>query len=273
MNKIYQKNEVFFAILCIVVYVVGTSAAEAIAATAGIVKLPSMIFHVLFSIVLFVWMKKNGLFEKYGLKLPEYRLSRAWFFIPLMLIGFSSIFFGVTQKYPAPETVFYIISMLCVGFLEEVIFRGFLFVGMSQKNVRSAIIVSSVTFGIGHIVNLLNGQDVLETLCQIAFAVAVGFMLVTLVYKGKSLMPCIIFHGINNALSAISDEEASLRIFGTAEKELWISVSIAIVIAVVYSIAMWKNLSPEAGNNGDKSKADTNRTAGNTGDPMPQDHR
>ena len=243
MNKIYQKNEVTFAILCIVIYVVGTSAAEAIAASIGIVKLPSMIFHAVFAVILLAWLKRNGLFEKYGLALPEYKLGRAWFYIPLALIGFASIYFGVTLKYSIPETIFYIVSMLCVGFLEEIIFRGFLFLGMAQKNVKAAIIVSSVTFGIGHIVNLLNGQDLLETLLQMAFAVAVGFALVTLFYKGKSLLPCIAFHGINNAVSAISDEDASLRVFGSVEKELWITVSIAIAIAVIYSIAMWKNLS------------------------------
>ena len=116
---------------------------------------------------------------------------------------------------------------------------------MSRKNVHSAIVVSSVTFGIGHIVNLLNGQDRLETLLQIVFAVAVGFALVALFYKGKSLIPCIVFHGVNNALSAVSDEKASLKVFGTAEKELWITVSIAVVIAIVYSVAMWKRLSLE----------------------------
>ena len=245
MNKIYKKNEVTFAILCIVIYVVGTSAAESVSATVGIIKLPSMIFHAVCTAILLIWLKKNGLFEKYGLVLPKYKPAGAWFYFPLMLIGFASIYFGVKLKYSIPETVFYIVSMLCVGFLEEIIFRGFLFLGMARKNVRTAIIVSSVTFGIGHIVNLLNGQDLSETMLQIVFAVIVGFMLVTLFYKGKSLLPCIAFHGINNALSAISDEEASLRVFGSVERELWITVSIAIVIAAFYSIAMWKKLSAD----------------------------
>ena len=113
---------------------------------------------------------------------------------------------------------------------------------MAKNNIKSAVIVSSVTFGIGHIVNLLNGQPVLETMLQIVFATALGFALVALFYRGKSLIPCIVFHGINNALSAISDEEASLKVFGSAEKEMFISVSIAIVIAAIYSIAMWKTL-------------------------------
>ena len=49
MNKIYKKNVVTFAIICIVIYVVGTSIAESISETVGIVKLPSMIFHIVFS--------------------------------------------------------------------------------------------------------------------------------------------------------------------------------------------------------------------------------
>ena len=245
MNKIYKKNEVTFALICIAIYVIGTSVAEALSETLGVFKLPSMIFHVVFTIIILAWLKKNSLFEKYGLIKPEYNLSKTWFFIPIMLIAFFSIFFGVTLKYTVPETVFYIVSMLCVGFLEEVIFRGFLFVGMAEKNIKRAIIVSSVTFGIGHIVNLLNGQDLLETILQIIFAVAVGFVLVTIFYKGKSLIPCVIFHGVNNALSAISDEQASLKVFGTVEKELFISVGIAIVICVVYSVVLWNNFKTE----------------------------
>ena len=77
MNKIYKKNEVTFAIICIVIYVVGTSAAEAMAESMDIVKLPSMIFHLAFTAVLLVWLKKNGLFEKYGLTLPRYSLKTA----------------------------------------------------------------------------------------------------------------------------------------------------------------------------------------------------
>ena len=245
MNKIYKKNEVTFAIICIVIYVVGTSICESISQTIGIVKLPSMILHIIFSAVLLAWLKKNDLFEKYGLVKPEYKLSKAWFFIPLMLIGLSGIFFGVTLKYSVPETIFYVISMLCVGFLEEIIFRGFLFVGMAKKNVQSAIIVSSITFGIGHIVNLLNGQDILETLLQIVFAIAVGFTLVTLFYKGKCLIPCIIFHGINNACSAISNEDAANKFFGSAERSLYITVALAVIICVIYSIVMWKTLDVE----------------------------
>ena len=157
MNKIYKKNEVSFAIICIVIYVVGTSICENLSQSLEIVKLPAMIFHLCFTFAILCWLKKNRLFEKYGLVKHAYKLYRAWFYLPLIFIACSGVLFGVTQKYSAAETVFYIISMLCVGFLEEIIFRGFLFLGMEKNNTKAAIIVSSLTFGIGHIVNLLNG--------------------------------------------------------------------------------------------------------------------
>ena len=80
-------------------------------------------------------------------------------------------------------------TALCVGFLEEVIFRGLLLMSIARKNVKSAIIISSVTFGVGHIINLFNGSgmDLVTNLCQIVFAIAVGFLLVTIFYRGGSL--------------------------------------------------------------------------------------
>ena len=92
------------------------------------------------------------------------------------------------------------------GFLEEVIFRGLLFRAMEKDNVKSAIIVSALTFGIGHIVNLLNGsgRELLSSLVQIIFAVLVGFVLVLIFYHGKSLTACILFHSANNALKVFA---------------------------------------------------------------------
>lgn len=101
-------------------------------------------------------------------------------------------------------TACYVISMCCVGFLEEVIFRGLLFRAMEKDNPKTAIIVSALTFGLGHIVNLFNGsgQDITATIIQIVFAVLVGFVLVLIFYYSGSLIPCILFHSVNNVLSA-----------------------------------------------------------------------
>ena len=244
MNKIYKKNEVTFAIVMIIIYVIGTSIAEAITETIGMVKLVPAIFHVLLTVVMIGWIKRNGLKDKYGLVIPGYNLKYVWFYIPLLIVACSGLVAGIEIRYSLLETVFYVISMWCVGFLEEIIFRGFLFVGMAKSNLRSAIIVSSITFGIGHIVNLLNGQPLFETIIQIFFAITVGFTLVILFYKGRSLIPCIIFHGLNNSLSAIekTNTEAA-EIFSMSEAQFEIVfVFIVIFILAIYGIFIMKKL-------------------------------
>ena len=108
------------------------------------------------------------------------------------------------------ETLFYIGSMLLVGFLEELIFRGFLFKAMCKDSVKSAVIVSSITFGIGHIMNLFNSSDAefIPNILQVIYATAAGFMFVMIFYRSGSLIPCIVAHGLFNALSVFSDESA-----------------------------------------------------------------
>ena len=96
--------------------------------------------------------------------------------------------------------------MLNVGFIEEVVFRGFLFKMMAKDNVKSAMLVSSITFGIGHIVNLLNGADFIPTMMQIGYAISIGYLFVIIFYKSNSIIPCIIAHGVNNALSVFNVE-------------------------------------------------------------------
>lgn len=242
MNKLYKKNEVAFAIILIVIYVIGTNIAESLTAEIGIGKLIPAIFHLAFTAIVAVWTVKNGYAEKYGLTLPKYKLTKVWFFIPLIVVACSGLFFGIKFQYNQLETVLYVISMACVGFLEEIIFRGFLFVGMSKKNVKSAVIVSSLTFGIGHIVNLFNGQQLIETIVQIVFAVAVGFVLVMIFYKGESLLPCIVFHALNNSLSAFekTNEEVAANLPISAGQFEMILAGAYIVLLVVYSLAMTK---------------------------------
>ncbi len=128
--------------------------------------------------------------------------------------------------------------MLCVGFVEEVIFRGFLFKAMAKDGIKSAIIVSSVTFGIGHLVNLFNGSgmELINNLCQICFAIAVGFLLVTIFYRGGSLLPCIIVHSAINTLSIFANKAGV-----TVEKQI-IHALVLILITVAYNLVLTKTL-------------------------------
>lgn len=118
------------------------------------------------------------------------------------------------------------------------LFRGFLFRILLKKDPAPvAITISAVTFGIGHIVNLLAGQASLETVVQVLFAISWGFIFTFVFYKSGSLLVCIVVHGMVDVLSkfAASDENMT---------GAYIYITATIVIAIVY--CLYLNRKPSA---------------------------
>lgn len=214
MTRLYQKNELTFSIVWIVLYVVLLSAADQISDTLGTAKAVTAPLTVVMTVFLFVWIGKNNLKEKYGLARVSIEYKKYLYFLPLILIASTNLWRGAALKMSVLETVLYVISMLCVGFLEEVIFRGFLFQALCKDNVKQAVVISIITFGIGHIVNLLNGAEIGPTLLQICYAVALGFLFTIIFYRSKSLIPCIVTHSVINSLSAFA--VGGSKIYGIA---------------------------------------------------------
>lgn len=236
MNRLYKKNELLFSLVWIAVYVFGLSVADNLSKTLGMEKIITVVVSILLSVILFVWMQNNNLFRKYGLCRPQIPASKMLYYIPLIFMISVNLWYGVSMNLSIAETVFYIISMLAVGFLEEIIFRGLLFQAMCKDGVKTAVIVSSITFGMGHIVNLFNGSgaDLLSNVLQVGYAIAVGFLFTIIFYKTKSLLACIGTHSILNALSVFGNETAM-----TAEKEI-ISAAALAGISILYTIYILK---------------------------------
>ena len=202
MKKVFEKHESLFSILLIVVYIVVNSYCMQ---NFGTTDYRSAIINTVFSVVLVVFIIALKRVSYYGLaKLSN--LKGYLYFIPLLLIVSVNLWNGFNIQNTTSEILFHIITMFNIGFLEEIIFRGFLFKMMEKNNVKSAIIVSSITFGIGHIVNLLNGADLVPTLMQICYAVALGYLFVIIFYKSKSLVPCVIAHALINSFSIFNIE-------------------------------------------------------------------
>ena len=208
MTKLYKKNEITFTVVWMVAYVLLSSVADNVSADLGVAKSITAVLHVAMVLILYFWIRKNGLMNKYGLCKPSMPAKNFLYYIPLAVIASASLWTGIGLRFTVPETLYFVVSMLCVGFIEEVIFRGFLFRALEKDNLKTAIIVSSLTFGLGHVVNLFNGSGRMpaSSAVQIIFAVLVGFVLVTVFYRGGSLIPCIVFHSVNNAIGAFGVE-------------------------------------------------------------------
>ena len=228
MRKLYEKNELTFSLIWIVAYVVLFSVADSISLELGTAKIITVPLCLLMTIFLAVWIIKNGLSGKYGLRKIRIDYKKYLYFLPLAVIASTNLWGGVRLRLSVLETILYVISMICVGFIEEVIFRGFLFQALCKENVKRAIAISSVTFGIGHIVNLLNGAKLIPTLLQICYAAAIGFLFTVIFYQSKSLIPCIITHSLVNSLSAVAGEGTEMLNIITAIVLTVISTSYAI---------------------------------------------
>ena len=217
------------------------SLADMFSAMIGIEKVLTAPIAIGISVFLIVWIIKKGLGEKYGLTKGKIDIVRYLFFIPLILMVSVNFWGGVALNFSPLETVLFVISMLGVGFMEEIIFRGFLFKALLKDNLKMAIIISSVTFGIGHVINLINGADLVPTLLQICYAIAGGFMFTIIFYKSGTLIPCIVAHSLINATSAFEGQTS-----------LTLNIITAVVLTVVsvgYAIWLWKGIKTDDNQN------------------------
>ena len=226
LKKLYDKSQIWFAVAWIIAYCVLMSVGDALSASIGIDKSVTLAIGIVLSGIVLLFLKKYGLFRGYGLCAPKASAKSMLFYIPILVMLTANLWYGVAFNYGVLETVLYILAMFCVGFLEEVIFRGLLFEAMRKDNVKAAIIVSSVTFGIGHIINLINGSgaELLPNLLQVIYATAAGFMFVMMYYKSKSLIGCIVTHGAFNALSVFANEANA-----TAEMRILTAILLTVI--------------------------------------------
>ena len=86
MKTLYQKNEVLFSIIWIVIYVVGTSIADNTSTLLGVAKSVALLFHVILSVALYLWIKQNNLFVKYGLFFTDIPAKKFLYYSPLILL-------------------------------------------------------------------------------------------------------------------------------------------------------------------------------------------
>lgn len=236
MKKLFDKNEITFAVVLIVIYAAGSGMVQGISEGIGIEFFGEMLFHIIMSAMVLVFIKKNDLMSYIGLCRSAIPAAKMWFYIPMFVSAALPVCFGIGTEYPPAALACRTVSMLCVGFLEEVIFRGFLFKGICKENTTRAIVISSVTFGIGHIVNLFNGYTGFDSIIQIVFAVCVGFMLVFVFYRTGSLLTCIGFHSLNNCLAGFTTSQALINAVGSETNAMILSLAVRIVIMLIYTI-------------------------------------
>ena len=225
MWKLYKKNEILFSVLCIVVYLqaitmlrnrLGSESGWEAAALAAL------------ALGITLFLKAHCLEKKHGLTAWPRDTGKYLYFIPLWILATGNLWGGFAPLRPGWLPIRTILSMLLVGYIEEMLFRGLLFKALiPKKGVRASVLISSAVFGLAHLINLFAGQTVQETALQVLFAVSWGVILALVFCKCGSLLPGIAAHGLVNAFSRLGAESAAVgRIYTVA----------AMAVAILYGL-------------------------------------
>lgn len=222
-----KNKELFYTIIYIIFYVISNSI---VLNNYGQISIQSLLVNTVITVTLISTIISTKKTKYYGLTKIN-KPKKYLYFIPLILLVLINFIGGIKIVNTPKEIVLFILTMLEVGFIEEILFRGFLFKTIEKDDQKTAIIITSLTFGIGHIVNLLNGADFIPTLVQIIYSVSVGYLFVKILIKTKSLWPCIITHSLLNALSIFSNQTTTI---------FYISSILMLMISISYSFYLNK---------------------------------
>lgn len=160
---------------------------------------------MLYIVVLYMFLKKRKRLSVYGICFPKYwRKKDVGWLIPLLSFPFANMYLQGNQTMLQNSWIMFLLMLFTV-FLEELLFRGYLLVYLLEKcgidNKWIGMIISSVLFGMFHIVNIFQGADILYTMIQMLCAFGIGLCLCVLVSQYKSIFPGTIVHYLINITS------------------------------------------------------------------------
>ena len=124
----------------------------------------------------------------------------------ISLLAFVLLFVtGQTEiKVGTVDIFFFILLIFFIGLSEEILYRGLIqnalhdFFGEdSYGHVRTAIILSGIFFGLIHLGNILSGESVTGTICQVIGVIPLGIIMGAMYYRShRNLWVNIILHAI-----------------------------------------------------------------------------
>ncbi|WP_099467110.1 CPBP family intramembrane glutamic endopeptidase [Konateibacter massiliensis] len=183
---------------------------------------------------IFIMKKSSQGLSDYGLRKAEKSSSVAlWWYIPLIVMEIIPIIiYGFDRKMAVAQYVIILFFTIAVGINEELYFRGLMLRFLREKGRKKAIVVSAVIFGVLHLINALNGKNILYLVLQMLFAFLVGFVLAEIVSISKSLWIVIIWHASHDFISMTTE--------GELDQKALILLAIQVVLLLIYAVGLWK---------------------------------
>jgi membrane protease YdiL (CAAX protease family) len=113
-------------------------------------------------------------------------------------------------SFPGIENIAYFtLVMLLVGIFEEVMYRGIILNSMLNKwgftkaGIIKSVLLSSLIFGLGHLVNLLGHSTPIRTMTQVIYTFLNGILFASIYLRCKNIWAVAILHAVYDWLALV----------------------------------------------------------------------
>lgn len=154
---------------------------------------------------------ENIRFHKEGIGIG---ILLGWPFIADGVYGFVSSYTSLNKNsisFPSIEKIVYFtLVMLLVGIFEEVLCRGIILNSMLNKwgstkvGIIKSVLLSSLIFGLGHLVNLFSYSTPITTLTQVIYTFLNGILFASIYLRCKNIWAVAILHAVYDWLALLS---------------------------------------------------------------------
>lgn len=158
--------------------------------------------------LLFIWLLYLSGGRKYLVFKNGFLKMLLWS-IPLFVVAFVNFPYSALIKNELKIERFdlmplYVLYVMFVSLLEEIVFRGTIFMLMKDwlRNSRHAPLLTTVfcslIFAVFHFTNLFVGADIVSVLLQVTYTFLIGAMLTVCMLKSNNIWLCVVIHAIFN---------------------------------------------------------------------------
>jgi uncharacterized protein len=194
------------------------------------------------ALIAIVLLTRHHWWREVGYRLPSSPRSLRLFIVPCLPIILNIAFFGMGNP-GVGGLLLFLAAALLVGFVEETYFRGMMLRALLGRGSRQAVIVSSLLFGVMHLLNVAGGANLEATLLQVVYAVAIGLMYAALALRTRAILPLIVIHGLTDFFAFIA---LNSTVVTSGLNTLFYVVSAwETIIYAVYSIILMRQMKPQ----------------------------
>jgi hypothetical protein len=167
-------------------------------------------------------------------RLKDFRLY--WVPVLPLLPVVAAVVHGLSRMHTG-EILAYLMLACVIGFVEEVFFRGLILQALASYGLWWAASISSIIFGLMHVLNLLYGADFLATLLQAAYAAAMGFGFAAVTLRTGAIWPVIVIHALTDFAGFVTAGSTLMTSMTATDTIVY---ALYFVVFLVYGIFMMR---------------------------------